>query len=104
MTKAMSPAEVGQYKADTFPDFVFQAFNECIAKEYTNKRATVKQSDVVSRISQLMSGDSFESNKAKIFAEGWLNVEEVYRKLGWKVEYDKPGYNESYGAFWIFKG
>jgi hypothetical protein len=104
LTKAMSPGEVWQYKADTFPDFVFQAFNECIGKEYTNKSATVKQIDVINRMSQLMPGDSYESNKAKIFAEGWLNVEEVYRKLGWKVEYDKPGYNESYGAFWVFKG
>jgi len=42
-------------------------------------------------------------NRAEIFDKGWLNVEEVYRAAGWAVEYDKPGFNESYSATFTFK-
>ncbi len=33
----------------------------------------------------------------------WLDVEDVYREAGWVVEYDKPGYCESYEATFTFK-
>jgi hypothetical protein len=41
-------------------------------------------------------------NRNEIFKKGWLDVEEIYGKAGWKVEYDKPGYNEDYAAHFIF--
>ena len=37
-----------------------------------------------------------------IFDNHWLDVEDLYRKNGWKVDYDKPGYNESYNAYFVF--
>ena len=52
----------------------------------------------------LDSEDVGRLTKAKIFSEGYLNVEEVYREQGWVVSYDKPGYNESYDANFKFKG
>ena len=39
----------------------------------------------------------------KVFKNKWLDVEEVYRKAGWKVEYDKPGYCEDYEAYFVFE-
>lgn len=33
----------------------------------------------------------------------WLDFEPIYRKVGWKVEFDKPAYNESYDAFYRFE-
>lgn len=29
---------------------------------------------------------------------GWLDLEDIYRDEGWTVEYDSPGYNETYEA------
>ncbi len=37
-----------------------------------------------------------------IFAMRWLDVEEAYRSLGWKVNYEKPGYGDSGKAHFIF--
>ena len=37
-----------------------------------------------------------------VFDNGWLDVEEAHRAAGWRVEYDKPAYNESYDAFFVF--
>jgi hypothetical protein len=37
-----------------------------------------------------------------VFKNGWLNVEHLYETHGWKVEYDKPAYNEDYPATFKF--
>jgi hypothetical protein len=63
-----------------------------------SKSARVSQDDVIKRIMQL--GD-FERNT--IFNEGYLDVEPLFEQYGWEVTYDKPAYNESYKAFFIFK-
>lgn len=117
MSKPISPKDVTVQKAKAFPPFVFEAFNELIAQNYTCGSATVKQKDVVTRMVSIANkhisdqdldeefggyGSSVNSNK--IYDNGWLNVEEVYREQGWKVSYDKPGYNESYDAYFVFKG
>lgn len=107
MSRAISPKDIGKYKAKSFPYFVFEAFNECIAENYTNGKAIVKQDDVINRILGKQDIPDHEVPgyyRREIFDKGWLNIEEVYREQGWKVTYDKPGYNESYGAFWEFKG
>ena len=31
-----------------------------------------------------------------------MDFEDLYRKSGWSVSYDKPAYNENYDAFLIF--
>ena len=41
MTKAISPAGIAGYKAKSFPDYVFEAFNQLIAANYTAGSATI---------------------------------------------------------------
>jgi hypothetical protein len=38
-----------------------------------------------------------------MFNKHWFDIEDIYRKAGWAVEFDKPGYNESYESFFVFK-
>ena len=99
MSTPIRPSDVAAPKEATFPPEVIEVFNDLIAKNYSGGSATVRQKDAVAEIETRMGVD-----KRRIFAEGWLNVEEVYRAQGWKVEYDKPGYNESYDAFFVFRG
>lgn len=100
MVEAIKPKEIALAKSRYFPDFVLQAFNELIAEKFTNGSATVKQCDVIARMVKLAASEEVSRNT--IFANGWLNVEEIYREAGWKVVYDKPGYNESYDANFKF--
>lgn len=81
-----------------FPDFVIQAFNECIAESQVNRSGIVLQKDVVKRIMKLGN----VRNSQKVFDEHWLDVEDHYRKAGWTVKFDKPAYNESYEARFEF--
>jgi hypothetical protein len=97
MTKPITPSEVAAKKQTGFPDQVLEAFNELIAKNFSGNSATVSQDEVVKLMVKkgLKSYDIYDNN--------WLDVEGVYEKAGWKVVYDKPGYNEDYGAFFVFK-
>ncbi len=98
MTEPIRPDDIAAAKAALFPAAVFAAFNELIAEHYVDGVATFRQEAVVARI--LASGNGYDRDG--IFARGWLNVEATYRAAGWRVEYDKPGYNETYAATFTF--
>ena len=90
----ISPEDIPEKKAEVIPPFVYDVFNDLIAQNYTNHCAKVYQKDVVKKIT--------EKTEGKPWPIEWLNVEEVYRARGWKVYYDRPGYYESYDAYFEF--
>jgi hypothetical protein len=98
MAGPIKPSEVGIVQQRNIPEPVFEAFNELIAENWSISGATIRQDDVVARVMGKIEG----LTRSDIFARGWLNVEEAYRREGWIVEYDKPGYNESYAATFTF--
>ena len=93
----MSPAEAMELQVQQIPDEVFVAFNALIAQNLSYGRATVKQHDVVARL------EGQGMNRRDIYDRHWLDVEVSYRALGWKVIYDKPGYNETGEAYFEFR-
>lgn len=97
MTGPIRPEEVAEAKVGGIPEAVFQAFNELIAKHFVNGMARVKKDDVVDLIVEK------GLCRADIFSNGWLNVEAAYRAAGWVVDYDKPGFNETYQATFSFR-
>jgi hypothetical protein len=104
MAGPVTPQEALNLKKENIPDYVFTAFNELISENLSNGRAKVEQPNVVARILQKAAIGNIEITRSEIFSKGWLDVEGIYRKAGWKVEYDKPGYNESYDAYFVFTG
>lgn len=80
--------------AKHIPEEVFEVFNDLIRRA---SNGVVKQKDVVAAIVQKMGVAS-----ERVYREGWLNVEDAYRAKGWDVDYDKPGYNETYDATFRF--
>lgn len=107
-TEGLRPVRPEDIKANTaFPDFVIQAFNDLITENLRNGVAYVLQEDIIKRIiaAQLpasVSSSQISQLRSQIFSKRWLDVESVYRDAGWKVYYDKPGYNESYNAYFKF--
>lgn len=96
MSKPITPAQVAQTQGSVIPSAVFDAFNAEIATAFVGGTARVLQDRVVSRLTD--GGLS----RHEIFESGWLNVEESYRAAGWKVSYEKPGFNESGAACFTF--
>lgn len=97
--RPISPEDVAKAKVQILPAFVITIFNGLIAKNYCSGVARVTQEEVVALLIQ--SGHAQSSQQ--VIDNHWLDVEDVYREEGWSVEYDKPGYNETYLAYYIFK-
>ena len=101
MTEPIKPKDIVSAKKESMPDQVIEAFNELIAEKWDGSSSTVKQSDAVKRIISKFGWDKTQSNE--LFDNHWLDVEPIFRKAGWKVEYDKPGFNETYPATYTFE-
>ena len=102
MVEPIKPDDVLLLKAKIIPPEVIQAFNNLIVKKYDGCSAYIKQPEVVNEILKLMGMDYTVENKSKIFYNHWLDIENFYRKAGWKVLYDTPDYNESGDALFKF--
>lgn len=98
--KPFSPAEARAAREKVFPDFVIEAFNTLIAKNLSGGESTVVQNDV---INEILKRGLEGLTRQQIFDNRYLDVEDIYTKQGWKVEYDKPGWDESYPAQFIFR-
>lgn len=98
MSKPITPGEITPAKAASLPDNVIDVFNELIAAAWNGHHAIVKQKDAAREIASRM-----EVPVDHVYQRGWLDVEDIYRKAGWKVEYDKPAYCETYDATFTFK-
>jgi hypothetical protein len=112
MTQPITPAEVAAYQAANFPSYVFDAFNELIASKYVPGRdVIITQKEAVDLIFAkankglvgTIDDDGLKLTRNDIYNKGYLNIEAAYDKQGWVVNYDKPGYDESYDAFFKFK-
>jgi len=106
MSKPIRPEDVANQKVNVIPEEVFDAFNRLIIQKFRNGRAYIKQDEVISlivgnppkEIQNYSRGDA----ESYIYKHRWLDVEDAYREVGWKVTYDKPGYCESYTASFEF--
>lgn len=103
--KPIKPSEVTDRKRELIPGFVIEAFNELIAKNFSGGRAVILQDKITKliqykynqrhRYTDRLSSQDIIDNK-------WLDIEDIYRKAGWIVEYDSPAYNESYPCTFTF--
>lgn len=97
--KPITPQEAKKAPKPGIPDQVIECFNELIAKHFSGGSAHVLQDDVVSLICQRL-----DIRSPEVYKRGLLDVENHFKEAGWKVTYDKPGYDESYSAYFIFEG
>jgi len=98
--KAITPEEC---KEKALPDFVIKSVNKCIQENYRKDSFVIYQDDLVKEIiKHIDSDESYNIKKQMIFNNHWLDIEETYREAGWEVEYNKPGYNEGYPAYFKF--
>ena len=104
MIKPIKPSEVKQ----EIPDWVIQGANECITENYReiDGESHFTQDELIEHVLKHVPcehDDTLMGVRAKLFKNNWLDIEPIYRKEGWIVEYDRPAYNESYPANFTFK-
>ena len=98
MPGPIKPKEVQSKKDAALPQAVFEVFNQLIVDNWDGHSATVQQDEACKRICKALKIKSCQD----ALDRGLLDVESAYRKAGWKVEFDKPGYNEDYDAHFVF--
>jgi len=97
--KPLSPDEAAQQAAADIPDFVIEAVNNLLKKKLNNGYATIFRDDI---IDEIIRTSKQEVTRQQIFDNKWLDFEPIFGDVGWDVEYDKPGYNETYKANFKF--
>lgn len=93
----VKPSEVAERQAEVFPGEVIQVVNELLLNRGGGKQVVIKQRDIVKRLVAL------GIKEKDIYQNHWLDFEPMYRAAGWKVSYDKPGYNEPGEAYFLFE-
>lgn len=95
--KPITPKEVSSKREASIPDAVLEVFNDLIVKHWSGSSATIKQDEAAKIIAKKL-----KCSEEKLYENHWMDVEPIYKKAGWSVKYDKPGYNESYDAYFVF--
>ncbi len=102
MIKPITPKECGEQKINVILPEIIQAVNELLLEEYNGQYSVnILQKDIVSRYKKIAGENAISSDE--LYKKHQLDIEEVYRKAGWVVSYDKPAYNENYDAIFTFK-
>ena len=97
MTEPIKPSEIKQI----IPEFIIKGANECIQDHYQELvRCSKFTQDELMKYIWKYAPEGI--TRETIFDNHWLDIEPTYRKVGWKVEYDKPAYYESYPATFTF--
>ena len=94
--KPITPRQALKDKVTVLPDGVIKVFNFLIVSNLADGEACISQKEAVTALVK----EGFTRNE--IFKKGWLDIEDIYRAAGWEVEYDKPGYNETYEPTFTF--
>lgn len=90
----ITPSELQKVKGDNIPEVVIEAVNFLLAT-YTGKSGSIiiTQKDIERKIMETYTG---------MIPLYWYNFELLYSQYGWVVNYDSPGYCESYDAYYKF--
>lgn len=110
----ITPDEAKRLEGTNIPPLIIATINAMIVEKISGGRVVLKQDEVVERIllaikqeKESYGPNAFPSwldcTRADVFKNKWLDFEPVFRRAGWIVEFDRPGYNESYDANWTFK-
>lgn len=101
MINPFTPQEARESNVSSIPEAIINAVNKLLAEKIgLNKSVTLKQDDILELAGAGVDNREF---RQQIFDKGWLNIESLYAKYGWKVTYDKPAYCESYPATFTFR-
>lgn len=81
------------------PDFVIEAVNQMIRNKYRGKSFSFTSKELIF-LGQ--STGATGSNK-DWYNEKWMDFENLYRKMGWDVQYESAGYGDSdFDSYYTF--
>jgi len=103
--KPIEPDEVAANQINVLPDFVIAALNELLTIKYDGHSAYFLQKELIDLIVKKMGPlpGSEVTARHNVYESNWLNFIPLYEAFGWKVDYDRPGFSETYDANYTFR-
>lgn len=98
IVKPITPSDIAGNPQVIHPG-VLEVVNDLLKQKFRNGQASIKQKDIVDEFMKRNPG----FNRESLFTEHHMDFEDVYRKAGWIVRYDKPAYNESGEPYFEFR-
>lgn len=96
-SQPLDPKCLVKTKAFEIPSIIISITNKLIDENWDGHQSKVWQSELLSRI-QHMTGIDRED----ILRNSWLNLESVYRRVGYDVNYIAPAWGEKGDAYFEF--
>lgn len=93
------PEQVVEAKKESLPEAVFDVFNKLIAANWDGRSSTFKQKEASEMIMKKMKGLTAQD----VIDRGYLDIEDIFRAVGWEVIYDRPACNETYPPTFEFR-
>ncbi len=95
--------EVIKKQETRIPEIMIETVNKLLVQNYNKNtgKAIIKLSEIMDLV--VGDADCGLFTREQIFKNHYLDFEPIYERKGWHVTYDKPGYNEFYEPFYIFK-
>ena len=100
--KPVKPKDIIKLKKVVIPESIIECVNEMIAEQWDGSKAIIRQGDLLEKVLDTVLDRYKEKFRKEIFEKHWFDFEPLFRKAGWQVSFDKPGYNEDYGAYFVF--
>lgn len=91
------PIKPSDLPISNIPDDVIETFDYFIQENWTGKEALVYQKDILRALV-----DKLQIESSEILNRRLLDVESLYKAVGWQVEYHKPMYDENFDAYFLF--
>jgi hypothetical protein len=86
------------WRKTNIPQGVIAVFNEFLCQELDDDgNAIIDQDDIVPVVAERMGVD-----RSVVYAKKWLDIEDIFREAGWKVEYVKLPYYDPGSHYWTF--
>ena len=99
--KPLTPEEERKVREGSFPDWIFEAVNTLIIRNMRgNQEFSIRQREIMTEALNLAPDGT---TSQKIYDNGWMDFEPMYRSHGWEVKYKSPAMDESWDAYFTFK-
>lgn len=98
----MSKEDVLKEKKGSIPSVIFKAVNKLLVKNpIRSGKITIDQDDIL----KIVCGDTDCGglDRNAVFDNDWLDFEDFYREVGWRVTYVKPSYGDNFKPYFIFE-
>lgn len=104
MITPITPEEAKKSLLTKIEPEMIQAVNELIVENLKGRSSQFKQQEIEDKYLKIknLHGEYGREEMRRVYEKGLMDIEGLFEKYGWNVEYNKPGYNESGNCYFTF--